>query len=253
MGKQGGIGQRLYIDGYDISGDIGAITKIASPRAALDVTGLDMPAPERILGGVIDGEIGFNSFFNPETSPAAEHAVLSTLPTADRLVMLLTSITAGEPVACLSSKQVNYDLSRGADGAFSGAVQCLGSAGIPLEWGLLLTPKVTHALAASETGINDSAQTTKGAVGYLQHFSAATATVTYKIEHSSDSTNGIDGSWSTLLTFTTVPTPWTPIAERVAVNGTVKKYVRATTSGTGTDMVFAMSFRRRTAQDFDAA
>ena len=66
-------------------------------------------------------------------------------------------------------------------------------------------------------------------------------------------TNGVDGAWANLLAFSDVATPYNPIASRVAVNGTVEKWTRASTNGTFTTAVFAMGLRRRQTADVDAA
>ena len=38
MAKQGGLGDRLFVGGYNLSGDIGSVQRIAGGPAALDVT-----------------------------------------------------------------------------------------------------------------------------------------------------------------------------------------------------------------------
>ncbi len=250
MAKSSGIGMKLYLQGYDMSGDVGAINTMRSSMAVLDVTAIDGTTHERIPG-LRDGEITFSVFFNSATGET--HDYLATLPTTDVLCMVLTSTTAGQPVICLTAKQVNYDWTRNADGSMNGTVQLLAATGIPLEYGLLLTSKVTHASADDETGIDFGAQTTAGAIGYLQHFSAASGTVEYDLEDSSDSTTGADGSWANLGAFTDVATPYAPTAQRISISGTVERWVRASTNGTFTNASFAMAFRRRRATDYDAA
>jgi hypothetical protein len=245
MAKRGGLGQRFYVEGFDISGDVGSIDTAMARRGSEKVTGIDKSAEERLLL-LSDGELSFSPWFNP--SAGQEHLALRGLPRTDVGCMWCFSTTLGDAVAWLTGKQVNYDWQRGASGSLKGKVQALAN-GSPLEWAVLLKAKGTHASAGSDTGLNDSAQTTAGAVGYLQHFSAASGTVTYIIEHSSDSTNGIDGSWTTLMTLAVVATPWTPVSARVVVAGTVKKYVRATTTGVFTTAVFAVAFRRKSALD----
>ena len=245
MAKQSGLSQRLYVHGYDISGDVGAINTFRMGKAALDVTGLDVSAHERILG-LGDGEISFSTWFNTATD--REHDALSTLPTTDRLVMWLTGTTRGNAALCVTGKQVNYDWSRGADGALAGSVQVLSSAGFPPEPAELLVAKVTHASATDESSLDGGAPSTFGAVGYLQHFTASTGTVEYDIE---DSAN--DSTFANLLAFTDVATPYAATAQRVAVAGTVERYVRASTNGTFTGAQFAMAFRRRLEDDIDAA
>ena len=247
MAKGSGLAQDFYFGGFDLSGDTNSIKKCGSSRPALDVTGLNKSAHERI-NGLSDGEISFNVLFNKATSQ--EHDALKGMPSTDVLGMWLTARTLGDPVACLTAKQINFNWSRSTDGALIGSVQALGQ-GVPVEWGYLLTKKVTHGSATDETGhiLTGGAQTTKGGVGFLQHFTADSGTVHYDIEDSPDSTNGVDGAWTILLSFSDVATPWDEIAERVEITGTVEKYVRASSNETFTNAAFAMSFRRGTAQD----
>ena len=248
MTKASGLGDALYVHGYDLSGDVGSVGTVAARRAGLlDVTAINKSAHERI-NGLGDGEIGFNSFFNDATD--AEHDALSGLVTTDRIVTYLRGTTRGGEVACLVAKQVNYDFDRSADGGLIATIQALGQ-GFPLEWADLLVAKTTHASAADETGYLDpgGAQTAFGGVGYLQHFEADSGTVEYDIEDSANSTDGDDGDWANLLAFEDVATPWAQIAERKEVTGAVEKYVRASTNGTFTNADFSMAFRRGTTYD----
>jgi hypothetical protein len=250
MAKSSGIGQRLFLQGLDVSGDIGSFASLRSSMQTLDVTSIQDSAMVRIAG-MRDGEITFNCFFNNAT--AETHDALAALPTTNVLALMLTSTTAGQPVIALTAKQVNYDWVRGQDGSMAGTVQLLAASGVPLEYGLLLAAKTTHASATDETGIDFGAQTTAGAIGYLQHFSAASGTVEYDLEDSSDSTDGDDGAWVNLGAFSDVATPYAAIAERIEISGTVERWVRASTNGTFTTAVFAMAFRRLRATDYDAA
>ena len=240
MAKKSGLGHKFYAHGYDISGDVGAITKAGSPSGMLDVTGIDATGHERIHGQ-LDGELSWMCYFND--AAGQEHAALKARTTTDMLLMWLLGTTRGDEVACLLAKKINYDPTRGADGSLTIAVQGLGS-GYGLEWADLLVAKTTHTSATDETGLDGSAQSTAGAVGFLQHFSAASGTVEYDIEDSSDSTNGVDGVWANLLAFTDVATPWAATAQRVAVSGTVERWVRASTNGTFTTAVFSMALKR---------
>ena len=255
MAKQSGLGQSLYIGGYDLSGDVGSIDEASCPVNALDVTSINRSGVERILGRR-DGQLSFTTFFNPATD--AEHDALKGLPTADVLVLWLFGSTRGDVCGALSAKQIDYNPTLGADGSLTFKVQMLGAIGSFLEYGEVLVAKTTHASnGEDETGIDFGSQTTVGAVGFLQHFGAAdpipTGTIEYDIEDSSDSSNGVDGSWANLLAFSDVATPWAEIAERVAVNGNVERWVRASTNGTFTNADFAMGFRRRAANEVDAA
>lgn len=257
--KKSGVGMRLYLQGLDLSGDVGAINTIRSSAAVLDVTAISSSAMERIYG-LRDGEISFNVFFNDLGSANRAGATgssflsLSALPSTDVLAMVTMGTTLGDSAFCISAKQVNYDWTRNQDGSFVGTVQLLGATGVtPMEYAVLLLAKTTHASATDATGIDFGAQTTSGAVGFLQHFSAASGTVEYDIEDSSDSTNGVDGTWANLLAFSDVATPYAAIAQRVEVSGTVERWTRAATNGTFTNAVLAMALRRRASTDYDAA
>ena len=103
MAKQSGLGDRLFVAGRNLSGDIGSIGRVGGGPAPLVVTGIDKSAEERI-GGVRDGSIEFSAWFNP--SAGQEHAALKLLPTADVLVTYLRGTGIGSPAASCVAKQV---------------------------------------------------------------------------------------------------------------------------------------------------
>ena len=243
MAKQSGLGQRFYAHGYDISGDVGSITKAASPSGVQDVTAINVSGHER-RHTLVDGELSWQGFFNDASSQI--HDALKATRQTDWILSWLLGTDAGDQVANLVAQQMNYDYTRAADGGITNACQGLSDSGYGLEWALLLTAagKVTHASADDETGIDHGAQTTDGGVGFLQHFSGGSGTIEYDLEDSSDSTDGDDGTWANLLAFTDVATPYAATAQRVEVTGTVERWVRASTNGTFTNAVFHMSFLR---------
>src|SRR4051812_4445470 len=106
MAKQGGMGDNLYVAGYDFSGDIGSLESIHGGPAALDDTGIDKSAYER-MGGLRDGGMDFTSYFNK--AAGAEHLRLSPLPLTDVLLSYLRGTALGGNAACLNAKQTNYD------------------------------------------------------------------------------------------------------------------------------------------------
>src|SRR3954463_9249356 len=120
MAKQGGLGQRLYVGGYDISGDIIEVGGAAMPMATLETTGIDKSAKERIYGHR-DGLLDVTAWFNPENvTTVQEHAVYSTLPTVDVPTMYTVVPPAiGADVYTIVGKQINYDPKRAADGSFT--------------------------------------------------------------------------------------------------------------------------------------
>src|SRR6266545_7652533 len=151
MAKQSGLGDNLYVGGYDLSGDVGAIGSIAGGPAALDVTAIDKSGHER-LGGQRDGSLEFTSFF--DDAALAEHAALKTLPTTDRIVSYYRGTVLGGQAASLVAKQINYDPTRGEDGSLTFKVNALAN-GYGLDWGRSLTAgKRSDGGAANGTGVD---------------------------------------------------------------------------------------------------
>ena len=163
MSKTSGLGNRLFVGGYDISGDVGALSTLATPRGEQNVTGIDKSANERIQL-LVDGELSFDTFFNDATDQL--HDVLSTLPTTNRQGMFLVSTTRGEPAFAMNAKQVNYDWNRAAEGTLTGSTQLLLADGNPPVWGEAIAMKETIASAGDLTGHIDAgdAATTEGVV-----------------------------------------------------------------------------------------
>lgn len=151
MPKEGGLGDQLYVDGYDLSGSIGSIQNISGALGVLTVTDITQSAPER-LAGLADGAIGFSSWFNPDTGAA--HDVLSALPTIDVGASYFHQQVLGNPAASLFAKQIGYDPNRGADGSLAMGT-ALTANGYGLEWGRQHTAgKRTDTAAANGTGFD---------------------------------------------------------------------------------------------------
>lgn len=150
MAKQSGLGDGLLVDGINLSGDTGSLGRIGGGPNPLTITGIDKSAFERI-GGQRDGGIEWSSWFNPASGAA--HANLSTLPLTNRMITYQRGTTLGSPAACLIGKQINYDPTRGDDGAMTIALQSLAN-GYGLEWGRQLTAGTrTDTGAANGTGV----------------------------------------------------------------------------------------------------
>lgn len=152
MGKQTGIGDQLWIDGVDLTGDTGSLQRIAGGPAALDLTDITQAGYDR-EGGLRTGAIDFTSWFNP----ARAHPQYKTLPRTDRIVTYARGSAVGNAAASMVGMQIGYDPTRGADGSLSMAVQALSN-GYGLEWGV-------QALAGKQTTtITDTAADAYGRV-----------------------------------------------------------------------------------------
>ena len=150
MAKTSGLGDNLYIAGYDLSGDITALGSIGGGPATLECTSINKSAIERI-GGLRDGRMQATAYFNPSTGQA--HDRLSNLPTADVILTYCRGTTLGNPAASLVAKQINYDGTRGDDGAFTFTVDAQAN-GYGIEWGEQLTAGTrTDTEATNGTGV----------------------------------------------------------------------------------------------------
>ena len=240
MAKQSGLGDNLYIDGYDVSGDIGAVNRIAGGLVGTqDVTGINKFAMERI-GLARDGGIDYTSFFNPATDQA--HDVLSTLPTTDRIVTYCRGTTLGKPAACVTSKQLNYDGNRADDGAYTLQTQTQAN-GFGLQWGNQLTAgKRTDTGATNGTGVDFTASYAFGLVAWVHVFSFTGTDATIKLQESSDNGGADPFADVTGGAFTQVTAARTK--ERIATSAsqTIERYLRVVTTTTGgfSEMTFAV-------------
>lgn len=181
MGKRSGLGQGFWLDGYDISGDIGSLSRVNTARGVNEVTGIDVEAMERVHAHR-DGGIEFSAWMNKAAGAAMP--VLKTRPTTDRIASYLTrKATIGTSAAACVCKQVNYDPSRGTDAAFAWTVAA-ESNGYGLEWGHLLTAgKRTDTGATTGTSVDmEGAATAFGLQAYLHVFSFSGTDVTVKLQ-----------------------------------------------------------------------
>lgn len=241
MAKQSGLGDNLYVDGYDVSGDIGSIGRISTPRPLFEVTGIDKSAIERIPG-LRDGGMEYSAFFNDATDQA--HAVFAGLLTTDQLVTYCRGTTLGNPAAALVAKQLNYDPSRGSDGSLTIAIAAEAN-GYGLDWGRQLTAgKRTDTTATNGASVDHTdASTAFGWQAYLHVFSLTGTSVTVTLEDSADNAAfaALTGGAFTAAAGRT--------SQRIAggSTATVRRYVRAVTSGTFSEAIFAVTFTRNDA------
>lgn len=242
MSKQSGLGDNLYVGGYDISGDIGSIGRISGRSAVIDQTGIDKSAPER-TGGLRDGDIEFTSFMNDSAGHA--HVLLRSLPTSDVIVTYCRGTTLGNPSACIVGKEINYDPNRGPDGSlvFTTTAQANGYG---LEWGIQGTAgKRTDTSATAGTAIDFGAAAVAlefGLQAYLQVFSFTGTSCTVKIQESSD--NGADTYADVVGGTFTAATAIT--SQRIQTSRTlaIERYLKVTTTGTFSECTFAVTIVR---------
>ncbi|MFF4834105.1 hypothetical protein [Streptomyces sp. NPDC001315] len=231
MAKASGLGDNLYIQGFNASGDIQQLGSIGGGPALLNFTGIDKSAYER-QGGARSGAVEFTAFFNHVAVTGGTHEKLAALPRTDVILTYCRGTTLGDPAASVVAKQVNYDPSRGDDGMLTFGVSAQSN-GFGIEWGQQLTAGIrTDTAATNGTGIDTTASLSFGGQAYLQVFSPFTGTdVTVKIQDSADNVTFADVAG---FSFTQI-TGGAPLAERIALSNTatLRRYLRVATVTTG--------------------
>lgn len=241
MAKTSGLGDALYIGGFNASGDIQQLGRIGGGPALLTMTGIDKSAYER-KGGLRDGAFEMTTFFNSDKVTPATHEKLSALPRTDVIMQYGRGTALGDPAACIVAKQANYDPSRGEDGMLTFAVQAQAN-GYGIEWGRQLTAGMrTDTAATNGASVDTGAAAAFGAQAYLQVAAFTGTDVTVTIQDSADNATFADLPG---LAFTPI-TGGAPLAERIAVANTttIRRYVRVATTTTGgfTSLTFAVNF-----------
>lgn len=245
MAKQSGLGDQLFVAGFDIGGDIQSIGSLSTPRTTLPSTGITKSANERLYGNT-SGMAEFTSYFND--AAGAAHPTLRGLPNTDVHLMYLRGTTRGNPAVGLIGKQVSYDGSRGDDGSFTFGVSAQSN-GYTAEWGNQLTAgKQTDASATNSASVDlGTGSKSFGFQAYLQVFSLGSGTATVKVQESSDNGSGDAFADITGGSFTAVTTSVTERIASASTTLTVERYVRVVTTGTFTNLVFAVAFVRNNA------
>jgi hypothetical protein len=155
--------------------------------------------------------------------------------------MYLRGAGIGSEAFCMVGKQIDYNPNRGDDGSllFTTSAQ---SNGFGADWADQLTAgKVTHASGASTTGLDTLAAASFGWQAYIQVFSLGSGTAEITIEDSAD-----NSAWLTLsgAEFTDATTRTFERIQSSSATATVRRYLRVTTSGTFTDLVFAVAITK---------
>lgn len=244
MAKQSGLGDRLYVGGYDLSGDIGSLQRIGGGIGTLDVTGINSSGIERI-GIHRTGEIAFNAFFND--AAGASHTVLSPLPTTDVGISYFRGHVTGAACATMTARQVDYNPTRPNDGSLTASVQALSDASnLGLAWGVMLTNGQRNDTTGTNptSGLDDLAgsptSTNFGATVFV-HLIALTGTnVVFTLRDSADNSTfaAVTGGAATSMTAIGYQ-QWSTSSTQ-----NIRRYLSIGTSGTFSSATFVVGVVR---------
>lgn len=187
------------------------------------------------LGALRSGVMTFTSYF--DNAAGAEHPILSALPRTDTIAMYLRGTTLLNAAACVNSKQVSYDPTRGNDGSLTLGVE-LDSNSFGLEWGKQITAGLrADTTATTGAALDLGASSSFGAQAYVMLTAFTGTSVTVTIKHATTS----GGTYSSLMATTAMNAVG---AQRLSVSNatTVNEFLEVVTTGTFTVATFAVVF-----------
>lgn len=234
MSKISGVPSAYYVGPHDLSGDIGALNSLSITVAQQDVTGLRKNGTERVQLRS-DSEMSWAGFWNPSAGASVD--VLSTLDDNVQTTYAAQDIRGGLAGSLIASSS-SFSSQRGADGSLVITGQAMASAGIPLEWGQLLTNGAeTFAAAAATTYIDRGvgSATNYGLAAYIHALSIASGSATVTIQDSGDHI-----TWDAVIASAAIAAAGT---QRLLTSLTenVRRYLRLDVTGTFTDLVLVVN------------
>ncbi len=193
------------------------------------------------ITGLRDGTMSADGMF--DGSLLAIDAVLSGIigsTAADVVTMAPEGVTAGSPCYSASARETSYEVSSPVADVVSASMEVQATAGV--DRGLILAGNTAVTAASNSASIDNSASTADGVVGYV-HVTANTrdGSTSLSVQDSAD-----DSTFADLVSFTGVSAT-TIGGERVAVAGTVERYVRTqiTPGGSSGSITYTMAFARK--------
>ena len=238
---------RLFLDEFDMSGDVRTVGSFGVAFAEHEVTGWSDGVMNYTLGhGQVSIE-GFQAVFN-NTAVTGSYTELKGRE--EYLAALLMGIRAAPAIGdpCFMSPLEQGQIKISGEGPILMDVSLIGpGTGFTIPsgtgiFGRVLAPKTTFTITTNSTSIDDLASSANGLHAFLHVFTAETVgSWAIKLQHSSN-----DADWSDLITFTSTGVAVT--GEQKTVTGTVNRYLRAQwtyTGGGSTNLSAAMVAARQ--------
>lgn len=237
MVKTAGLSDSFFVNGYDLSGDVGAIQQMGATIGEMNATGLNKLAMERLqlLG---DSTINWNCFFTGDTSDSGNvhaHERLRTLSNT-ALCTYFNGTTPGNLAVGHDCKQFSYEPTRDADGKLLVAVASKGASGFGLDVGRILDVAAAPTAVGNGTGLDLGASHGWLTTAFHLHVTAFTGTSVTLIIQTDD-----NSGFSTPTTYGTFTVVSGRTYQRLAVASAPEQYIRwRASAGTFTAVSFAV-------------
>ena len=242
--------KRVYIDGYDLSGDARSVGPLIQTYDEADLTGFSHAVKGALPGHAMVGIGTLNATLN-DTADVGIHAVMSGSGVMRTIMIpqgMRAAPVAGDPVYMGEFEQTSYtaDPQTGVyiNATFNNSSARASSFLYDKPWGVLLHANSAATAANTATGGIDTAGAATAFGGYLVYqVFAGDGTATISVDDSADDStyNALSGATSGEIDFST------PTAGRIALGrtATVRQYLRWQISlNTATTVTFALSFSR---------
>lgn len=244
MAKEAGMGDQLYVGGYDLGGDINSLSAIRGGNTPIPMTDITQYAMAR-QGGQRDGGIEFMCYF--DSAANASHDRFSLIPTTDVVSTYGRGSVIGNACASLVAKQNGYNPNRTQDGGLLFSIAMLSNA-YGLEWGRQATAGKrtdTAATAAGAVTALDQGSASPGAFGlqmYVHLFAFTGTSVTIKLQESSDNSGD---AYTDVVGATTAALSAANQGVRIATGAiAVERYLKVVTTGTFSNAIFMVQATR---------
>jgi len=245
--------KRVYIDGYDVSGNGRSIGPLTLEYEEADLTAPMSDAVKGYLRNHAQVSPGvFNAVFDNSTSPLGIYAIATTQ--ASRNVLVAQGIRAapaqGDPVFAGYFKNTGGQLldDGGAvviNMSFAGWASEAASLQFANPWGVLLHANGAETAVNSAVGVDDRGASTASGGYFMWQGIAGNGTATVKVQHAS--TNS-DGSFADITGATSGSLDYSTPRAGIAVTSTaltINRYLRwQIVLGTASTVTFLCAFMR---------
>jgi hypothetical protein len=234
---------RLYVGGYDLSGDSRTFDRCEYGIGQIDTTGWSDEIATALSDGMWKfGVYGYQAFMDDAAGKSS--AILGAAPTSTQLVLAFGGGAA--PVAgdlsylmgtTILSSQAGFSDKIGVYQTDFASGTDMSGTYIKQPFGRLLYPKTDLTDTANGSSVDHGAATAAGGFAVLQVFTA-TGVYALKVQHSAN-----NADWSDLITFTKTGAAVGSELKQTS-SGTVYQYLRFQATKTSGTITAACAFAR---------
>ena len=243
MGFVHGKNTAVLAGNFDLTAYFNDVT--TSAEVSADETTAFGNGDKTYIVGIGDGKISASGLFDTTAVLGADVVLAAALGSATptNLLVAHSGLTVGNRCSLAAGLETSYEIAEKVTDVATVKADFQGSGGVDAGVVLAAAKSVATATTTNEASVDNAASSANGGTGWVHvTANAHNAGTVVKVQHSAD-----DSTWVDLVTFATVATT-VLTAERVlvAAGTTVNRYLRATstTSGTGA-VVYTVAFARR--------